>query len=219
MPVHKITIEEYECAKCGYKWVNNRKNGVNGDKPVRCAKCKRWDWDEGCLKPIERRLRYQLLRIEKTVCTEIYTLFGPKNKWTVTDLCIQFFAMYPRPTIDELKLVIDPVRYLPRYSVFNRHEYWCDRNYCCCIGWNYDSATGKWNYDEANRKDMLKTESNARHQLMEHIINGRPGNTNTDSTHYNYLIMEKEVIEEMSDEKKMEEIHMLAAEELAKQNK
>jgi len=44
-------------AKCGYKWIN-RINGKEGPKPKRCAKCKKWDWEEGYLSPLEKRIRY-----------------------------------------------------------------------------------------------------------------------------------------------------------------
>jgi hypothetical protein len=44
MPIHEIQIKEYECAKCGYKWVN-RINGKDGPIPDMCAKCKRVNWN------------------------------------------------------------------------------------------------------------------------------------------------------------------------------
>ena len=46
MPIHKIETQEYECVLCGYKWVN-RVNGKDGSIPQRCAKCKRYYWNDG----------------------------------------------------------------------------------------------------------------------------------------------------------------------------
>jgi phage FluMu protein Com len=46
MPIHEIQVKEYECAWCGYKWIN-RANGKDGDIPNKCAKCKRSAWING----------------------------------------------------------------------------------------------------------------------------------------------------------------------------
>ena len=65
MPCHKIIVTEYQCAKCSYRWINWI-DGKEGPKPKRCAKCKRWDWDEGYLSRIEKQLRRDLLKIEES---------------------------------------------------------------------------------------------------------------------------------------------------------
>jgi len=39
MPISKIEVDEYECLRCGYKWIN-RINDKDGAVPDRCAKCK-----------------------------------------------------------------------------------------------------------------------------------------------------------------------------------
>jgi predicted Zn-ribbon and HTH transcriptional regulator len=46
MTIYVIRIKEYECAKCGYKWID-RINGKDGPIPERCAKCKRVNWNGG----------------------------------------------------------------------------------------------------------------------------------------------------------------------------
>jgi hypothetical protein len=46
MPIHDIKVKEYECAWCGYKWIN-RVNGKDGPIPDKCAKCKRGKWING----------------------------------------------------------------------------------------------------------------------------------------------------------------------------
>jgi len=45
MVTNTITVLEYTCEKCRYKWIS-RVNGKDRSKPTRCAKCKRWDWDK-----------------------------------------------------------------------------------------------------------------------------------------------------------------------------
>jgi phage FluMu protein Com len=46
MTIYVIRVKEYECAKCGHKWIN-RINGKDGPIPERCAKCKRVNWNGG----------------------------------------------------------------------------------------------------------------------------------------------------------------------------
>ena len=42
--ITRITINEYKCERCDYKWVN-RRNGKDRPIPRKCAKCKRDNWD------------------------------------------------------------------------------------------------------------------------------------------------------------------------------
>ena len=117
MPCHIVEVTEYECAKCSYKWIN-RINGKDGQKPIRCAKCKRWDWEEGFLSIIEKRLRRDLLRIE-SVETPHPTMFGKTGiSIAPTDLCASFLSIYPRPTVQELETVLNPISYLGPYNHF-----------------------------------------------------------------------------------------------------
>jgi hypothetical protein len=52
MTIYVIRIKEYECDKCGYKWIN-RINGKDRPIPERCAKCKRVNWNGGLEIEIE----------------------------------------------------------------------------------------------------------------------------------------------------------------------
>jgi DNA-directed RNA polymerase subunit M/transcription elongation factor TFIIS len=48
MPMHKIQTIEYECNRCGYKWIE-RRNGQERRKeeglPSYCRKCKSYLWN------------------------------------------------------------------------------------------------------------------------------------------------------------------------------
>ena len=115
-------VTEYECARCSYKWIN-RINGKDGRKPIRCAKCKRWDWEEGYLSISEKRLRRDLLRIESVETTHT-TMFGETRiNIAPTDLCTSFLSIYPRPTVQELEIVLNPISYLVPYNDYGVRSY------------------------------------------------------------------------------------------------
>ena len=64
MPIHTIQVSEYQCAKCGYRWIN-RINGKDGPIPLKCAKCKRIHWNnpyEDTLGHTERGLRVPITK-------------------------------------------------------------------------------------------------------------------------------------------------------------
>jgi hypothetical protein len=148
MPSHEIKVIEYECAKCGHRRIN-RVNGKDGPKPTRCAKCKRWDWEEGYLSLNEKRLRSRLRDREgKWHTSSAY--FGDlgRNSWCeTTELYDKFVNIHPKPTIEEFETVIDPI---------------CYRSFEA----EYPNNDDK--HDENERLEKL-----ARRQLMQHIIDSR----------------------------------------------
>jgi hypothetical protein len=112
MPCHKIEVTEYECAKCGYKWIN-RINGKDGPRPTRCAKCKNWDWEEGRMTSIEKHLRGNLRRILRRMYPENYHQpysVSPDDTTRESKILVWRFLNWtsPRPTIEELQKIIDP---------------------------------------------------------------------------------------------------------------
>jgi hypothetical protein len=100
VPSKKVMVTQYECAKCKYKWINWR-NGKEGPKPKRCAKCKKWDWDEGYKSRTEKQLTRCLIEMEEddTRYSEIDNIVYE----IPTDICTTFLTVYPRPTVEELK--------------------------------------------------------------------------------------------------------------------
>ncbi len=99
MPHRKVEVTEYECAKCSYRWTNWI-NGEEGPTPKRCAKCKKWDWDEGHLSRLEKRLR-DLLKIEVNEIS-YPTIEGTELYSIPTDTCAAFLNIFPRPTVEDL---------------------------------------------------------------------------------------------------------------------
>jgi hypothetical protein len=201
VPCHIIEVTEYECAKCSYKWIN-RINGKDGRKPLRCAKCKRWDWEEGFLSIIEKRLRRDLLRIE-SVETPHPTMFGKTGiSIAPTDLCATFLSIYPRPTVQELETVLNPISYLGPYNHhgFRSHGGTCTKQVHCGPGFiPIHEEPGSYRYDKEIADEMERKEKEIRHELMQQIIDSREGIINTNSTHHAYLASRKQIAKESSE--------------------
>jgi hypothetical protein len=201
VPCHIVEVTEYECAKCSYKWIN-RINGKDGQKPIRCAKCKRWDWEEGFLSIIEKRLRRDLLRIE-SVETPHPTMFGKTGiSIAPTDLCASFLSIYPRPTVQELETALNPISYLGPYNHFGvrSHGGTCTEQTNCGPGWiPTPEEPGSYRYDKEIANEMERKEQEIRHELMQQIIDSREGIINTNSTHYAYLASRKQIAKESSE--------------------
>jgi hypothetical protein len=100
MPTTRIEVDEYECAKCGYKWIS-RVNGKDRPKPTRCAKCKNWEWEKGYLTEKEQELQ-----------ATIRYLFSYKFKggmmtsygWRTEQNVLRFLRL--RPSIEEMEMVL-----------------------------------------------------------------------------------------------------------------
>jgi hypothetical protein len=111
MPTSKIEVTEFECAHCGYKWIN-RVNGKDGPLPERCAKCKRWNWNGGVQEAItdrERGLRVRIKHFPRLYEADTWHWRWPGEDWSIdwpAGLCEEFLNLEPRPTIEELKQVV-----------------------------------------------------------------------------------------------------------------
>jgi hypothetical protein len=109
MPIHKIGIDEYECAHCGHKWTN-RLDGNNGSIPKKCAKCKRGNWNDPTteeITPKENGLRRRIRGFNNLYIKEFRYDARMKNiiNWD-PELPEKFLKIHRRPTIDEMRLVI-----------------------------------------------------------------------------------------------------------------
>jgi predicted nucleic-acid-binding Zn-ribbon protein len=126
----------FECPKCSYKWINWI-NGKEGSKHKRCAKCKRWDWEEGYLSLPEKNLRRDLLEIEENEINHP-TVQGTDFYSIPTDICATFLSIYPRPTEKELRIVLNPICYLGPFD-HSRHPFshkgTCIDQVYCGPGW------------------------------------------------------------------------------------
>ena len=64
MPITRIEVNEYECIRCGYKWIN-RVNGKDGPVPSKCANCKRSTWNGEAMRSREKGLRARVSNLGK----------------------------------------------------------------------------------------------------------------------------------------------------------
>jgi hypothetical protein len=202
MPSRKIEVTEYECAKCKHRWVN----WANGkeEKPKRCAKCKRWDWEEGYLSRIEKQLRLDLLKIEANQ-VRYPTIFGETGLHSIpTDICDTFLNIYPKPTEQELRTVLNPLCYLGPYDHGQRPTYFyrgtCSDQIDCCPGWiPRPDKPGSYDFNWKIYEEMKIKEKYVRHKLMQHIIDSRNGFMRTNSTHYQYFEDKKQMAKRLSE--------------------
>jgi hypothetical protein len=217
MPCRKISVTEYKCAKCKHRWVNWA-NGKEGPKPKRCAKCKRWDWDEGYLSRIEKQLRRDLLKIEENKI-EHPTVEGTGFYSIPTDICATFLSIYPRPTVMELRIVLNPICYLGPYDHGRRlsfHKGVCIDQLHCRPGWiPKPDEPGYYHYDfdEKIYEEMVRKEKDIRHQLMQDIIDSRQGILNTNSKHYEYFEDKKRMAKDLIESDPREMLAMMGKEE------
>ena len=119
MPVNIVQVKEYECIKCGYKWIN-RKNGKDQPVPKRCAKCKQ-AWHKGNISKKESRYRYKL---RYTVGEYKSSPYRP-HYWR-TDSNVNELLKY-RPSIRDMKVIIQPMSLLFENSKTlydDRYGYW-----------------------------------------------------------------------------------------------
>jgi len=164
MPIQKIEVSEYECVRCGYKWIN-RVNGHDGPVPQKCAKCKRLGWNGGkeeLVSPTERGQRRQIKYFER-----LYDNAG--SYWNIEidwpkGLCEKFLDINPRPTIEELKQVLYTPGGLRLTSQNQDTHRGCvqdpDRPECM-------------KYDKEEYLKLLKQEAQKRIELMLQIMKSR----------------------------------------------
>jgi hypothetical protein len=110
MPTHIIQVSEYECGHCGWKWIS-RINGKDRPVPLKCAKCKRPNWNypaEDTLGYTERGLRARLQNLEPDETSPKYMR---RNIQEPNELCKKFFNLKPRPTEKELAQALYPYGY------------------------------------------------------------------------------------------------------------
>jgi len=164
MPTYRIEITEFECARCGYKWVN-RINGKDGPVPLRCAKCKRTNWNgDALIKGEENGLRRRIRGYKKLYeYASFYS--GDEIHWSA-DLAERFLNLNPRPTIAELKRAVYP-KDLPLKPLDSQNQY-SKRNFVP----NPDKP-GWLKYDEKEYVKLRNLEAHTRQEIMQRIIDSR----------------------------------------------
>jgi len=206
MPIRQIQVNEYECAWCGYKWIN-RVNGKDGNIPSKCAKCKRSAWINGesdVMTPQEKGLRQRIKHLGELYQNDTLHWRWPDEDWYIdwpSDLSEKFLSIKPRPTIQELKRVIYDTSPLERFNngsdVLRHRGYLPDPDK---PGWlKYDRSKHHQNY-----KKLLEEEAQKRMQLMIEIMKSR-------NVHYDLESMikqqrEAQLAEELKPRKTYEEL-------------
>jgi len=119
-----------------------------------------------------------------------------------TDLCATFLSIYPRPTVQELETVLNPISYLGPYNHFGvrSHSGTCMEQIDCGPGFiPLPEEPGSYRYDKEIADEMERKEQEIRRELMQQIIDSREGIINTNSTHYAYLASRKQITKESSE--------------------
>lgn len=151
------------------------------------------------MSPTEKQLRRDLLKIEENEIN-YSTLFGETKLYSIpTDICVTFLGIYPKPTVKELRIVLNPICYyfginFDHHSPIYPHRGTCTDQADCGPGWIYNipGKPGYCKFDKKIADEMEAKEKEVRHQLMEHIVDSRKGIMNTNSTYYQYFEDKKE---------------------------
>lgn len=163
--MQNIEVTEYTCRRCGYKWIN-RRNGVDGPIPNRCAKCKKLHWDTPGISPKESGLRRRVRSLKELYENNIryHSSLSSNVKYDWPDgLIDKFLNLNPRPTIQELTEVLNA-------SVLKLNT----ENQYTGRGWVTDpTRVGYLKYDFNTYGKILKKDAKMHIQTMQKIIDSR----------------------------------------------
>ena len=102
MTQRRIEVVEYECERCGYKWMSR----IEKPKPRCCAKCKHPEWDSPRMTWIEKGLRNRIRRMDAIYSgTKRKDIFGDTHVDN-SSTCNRFLFTEPRPTEEELRFIL-----------------------------------------------------------------------------------------------------------------
>lgn len=151
MPITRVEVDEYQCARCSYKWIS-RVNGKDRPKPQRCAKCKSLDWNEGYGNV---RTKY-IYKIRKRFG---YWFVGGLNQggWRTEEIADQFLKL--RPSVQDIKLVLKPLCFLYKNKLGDD------------VVVKYENGKPTRTYDMPSDVDIKKEVGR---QLMKHMIDTCP---------------------------------------------
>jgi cytochrome c2 len=167
MAISRVQVNEYQCVKCDYKWIN-RFNGRDGRVPKRCAKCKRHNWNdkkEG-ITPEENGLRRRIKGMKKLYeySSSYWDTPSIADYWN-SGLADRFLNLNPRPSVAELRQVI----YLSGLVVGLTSQ-----NQNIWRGYVPDpQKPDAMKYDEKEYLKTIRLEAKKRNDAMKQIINNR----------------------------------------------
>ncbi|MGH9976836.1 MAG: hypothetical protein ACRD8Z_13535 [Nitrososphaeraceae archaeon] len=112
MTISEIVIKEFTCNRCGHKWINRFK-GKDKPIPKRCSKCKSHNWNRmgGNIAGIEKSHRARIRGYKSRYANARVTWLNRsmENCWD-GELAEKFLDLNPRPTVEELRLVLQGSR-------------------------------------------------------------------------------------------------------------
>jgi cytochrome c2 len=167
MTISRIEVNEYQCVKCGYKWIN-RVNGKEGPVPERCAKCKKHNWNsrKERITPEENGLRRRIKGMKQLhrYSSSYWNNPSIANCWN-SKLADKFLNLNPRPSIAELRRVVDTPGLVIGLTSQNQYSW---------RGYVPDPRKPGWmKYDEKEYLKTLKLEAQKRQDTMQQIIKNR----------------------------------------------
>jgi hypothetical protein len=164
MTISRIEVNEYQCIKCGYKWIN-RVNGKDRPIPERCAKCKKYNWEskKGGITPEENGLRRRIRGMKQLhkYSSSYWNNPSIADYWN-SKLADKFLNLKPRPSIAELRRVVYPPGLVIGLTSQNQYTH---------RGYVPDPQKPGWmKYDEKEYLKTLKIEAQKRQDIMQQII-------------------------------------------------
>jgi len=167
MTISEIVIKEFTCNQCSHKWINRFK-GKDKPVPKRCSKCKSHNWNRegGNIDSVEKSLRARIRgmknRYERATLTWLNLAMA--NCWD-NELAEKFLNLNPRPTIEELRLVLQGSR-----IGFNSKDPFRAQGYV-----PDPQNPGKRKKDTKEYQRIILMEAEKRKEIMQKIIQERTG--------------------------------------------
>jgi hypothetical protein len=165
LTISEIVTKEFTCNQCGYKWIN-RFNGRDQSVPKRCSRCKSYNWNRegGNITDVEKRLRARIRGMKSRYEGARITWSNPlmAGCWD-SRLVERFLNLNPRPSTDELRLVLQGSR-----IGFN------SKNPYKAQGFVPDPQNPrKRRYDTGEYQKIILLEAEKRKEIMREIIQER----------------------------------------------
>jgi hypothetical protein len=165
MTISEIVIKEFTCNQCGHKWTNRFK-GKEKPVPKRCSKCKSHNWNRegGNIDSVEKSLRARIRGLEDRYLGASVTWRNDsiRNRWD-SELVKKFLSLNPRPTIEELRLVLQGSR-----IGFNSKDPYRAQGYV-----PDPQIPKKRKYDTKEYQRIILLEEEKRKEIMRKIIQER----------------------------------------------
>jgi hypothetical protein len=167
MTISEILIKEFTCNRCGHKWINRFK-GKEKPVPKRCSKCKSHNWNRkgGNIDSLEKSLRARIRGLENRYLGASVTWSNDsmENCWD-SELAEKFLNLNPRPTVEELRLVLQGSR-----IGFNSKD-----PYRAQGDVPDPQNPGKQKYDTKEYRRIILMEAEKCKEIMQKIIQERAG--------------------------------------------